>query len=152
MRRIVITVVVMLCAVTVFAQQSAEEQAVWKLEHAYWDYVKSLELEKYKDLWHPNFVGWASSSPQPERKDHITDWIASYTSKELRLKSYELEPAASQVTENVVITHYWLTSLWVDKDGRGEPRTLKVTHTWIRTANGWQIIGGMAAPTTRAGK
>ena len=147
-----IMVAVVLGALTAFAQQSAEEQAVWNLEQAYWRYVSSLDLEKYKELWHPNFVGWPSSSAQPVRKDHITDWIASYTAKGLRLKSYSLEPAASQATENVVVTHYWLTSLWVDKDGRGEPRTVKVTHTWIRTASGWQIIGGMAAPTTRAGK
>lgn len=139
--------VVTLCAVTAVAQkQSAEEQAVWKLEHAYWEYVKSNDLERYKTLWHPNFVGWPSSSTKPARRDHITDWI---TNSELRLKSFTLEPAASQATGNVVIVHYWLTGLWVDKEGRGEPDTLRLTHTWIRTPDGWQIIGGMGAPATK---
>jgi ketosteroid isomerase-like protein len=146
----VATMVFMLYAFTAFAQQqSAEEGAVWRLEHAYWDYVKSLDLENYRKLWHPKFVGWPSSSQKPDRKDHITDWISAYTDKGLRPKSFTLEPAASQATENLVVTHYWLTSVWADKEGRGEPRTVKVTHTWIRTPDGWQIIAGMAAPATR---
>ncbi|MGB7624602.1 MAG: hypothetical protein WBN92_19820, partial [Terriglobia bacterium] len=49
-------------------QQSPEEQAAWKLEQAYWEYVKSVDLEQYRNLWHPGFVGWPSSSPEPVRK------------------------------------------------------------------------------------
>jgi hypothetical protein len=142
---------VVVCVVTAFAQQqSAEEQSVWKLENAYWEYVKSLDLERYRSLWHPSFVGWPSSSAEPVRKDHITDWITAATSKGLRLESYTLEPAASQATGNVVIVHYWLTEFWADKQGRGEPDTIKITHTWIRNPDGWQIIGGMAAAATKA--
>ncbi len=146
---VVISLVVLYAITGLPQQQSAEERVVWKLEYAYWDYVKSLDLESYRKLWHPNFVGWPSSSPQPERKNHITDWITAYTDKGLRLKSFTLEPAASQATENVVVTHYWLTAVWADKEGHGEPNTIKITHTWIRSPNGWQIIGGMAAATTR---
>lgn len=136
---------------TAFAQQqTATEQAAWKLENAYWEYVKALDLENYKKLWHANFVGWPSSSLKPDRKDHITDWIAAYQAKGLHLESYSLEPAASQATENVVVVHYWPTSRWVDKDGNGEPQTVKVTHTWIKTPTGLQIITGMAAPATKA--
>jgi hypothetical protein len=142
--------VLMFVAKTAMAQQqSPEEQAAWKLEQSYWEYVKSVDLEQYRNLWHPSFVGWPSSSPEPVRKDHITDWITASTDKGLRLKSFTLERAASQATENVVVTHYWLTFLWADKEGHGEPQTIKVTHTWIRTPKGWQIIGGMAAPATK---
>ena len=145
-RNILIVSVVVLCAGVVFSQQSADEQAVWRLEAAYWSYVKAVDLDKYRDLWHPSFVGWPSSSSQPVRKDHITDWITSYTKNDLRMQWYSLEPAASQATGNLVVTHYWLTSRWADKDGHGEPSTIRVTHTWIRTTDGWQIIAGMAAP------
>ncbi|HKH98867.1 MAG TPA: nuclear transport factor 2 family protein [Candidatus Sulfotelmatobacter sp.] len=145
-------VVLVLCASAGFAQQSTEEQAVWKLEHSYWEYVKALDLKGYLELWHPNFVGWPSVSAQPQRKNHITDWITANTSKGLHLKSYSLEPAASQVTGNIVVVHYWLTSVWADKDGRGEPHTLRVTHTWIKDEKGWQIIGGMSSPELAASK
>ncbi|HXZ78998.1 MAG TPA: nuclear transport factor 2 family protein [Terriglobales bacterium] len=127
-------------------QQSPDEQAVWKLEQAYWNYVKALDLDSYRNLWHPNFLGWPLSSSKPVKKDHITDWISLYTAKGLRLKSFTLTPAASQAVENLIITHYWLTSLWADNLGHGEPQTLRITHTWIRTSGGWQIVAGMSAP------
>lgn len=129
------------------AQQSENEQQVWKLENAYWQYVKALDLEHYRALWHPNFVGWPDSSSQPAHKDHITDWITSVSDKGGRMQWYSLQPAASQATENIVVTHYWITSFWVDKDGHGEPSTSRITHTWIKTPTGWQIISGMSAVT-----
>jgi hypothetical protein len=152
MKRVWVVVVLILNACAAFAGQSAEEKAVWKLEHSYWEYVRALDLENYRNLWHPNFVGWPSSSAKPARKDHITDWITDSTKKGLHLKAYTLEPAASQATENVVVTHYWLSEHWVDKGGQGKSDTIKLTHTWIRTPGGWQIIGGMAAPVTKARK
>jgi hypothetical protein len=131
-----------------FAGDTANEKAVWKLEHAYWTYVKAGDLESYRNLWHPDFVGWPMSSARPAHKDHITDWITKSTGKGLHLESYKLEPAASQATENIVVTHYWITDHWVDKNGAGKPETARITHTWIRTPGGWQIIGGMSSPET----
>ncbi|MGD0740321.1 MAG: nuclear transport factor 2 family protein [Terracidiphilus sp.] len=141
--------VILLTAISVAtpacAQQSDNEKAVWKLETAYWEDVKALDLDGYKKLWHENFVGWPYSSSQPVRKDHITDWIKARTDKGATMVWYELEPADSRATENVVVTEYWLTSLWADKAGHGEPLTQRVTHTWIKTASGWEIIAGMSA-------
>lgn len=136
------------------AQQpaSANEQAVWKLETAYWNYVKAADLDGYRTLWHKDFVGWPSSSAQPARKDHITDWITASTDKGVRLQWYSIEPAASQATENIVVTHYWVTAFWADKAGKGEaPETTRITHTWIKTTTGggWQIVGGMSCPSAK---
>ena len=49
--------------------------------------VKANDLEKYRALWHENFVGWPFVSPAPVRKDHITDWITSNTSNGIKLQS-----------------------------------------------------------------
>ena len=87
--------VLTLVALTSFAQQSPDEQTVWKLEHSYWEYVKAQDVAGYKSLWQENFVGWPSFSPQPLRKDQVADWLISYQAKGLRLKFYSLEPAAS---------------------------------------------------------
>lgn len=143
---IVVVPLIVMWALVASAEQSIDEQAVWKLESAYWNYVKSVDLDKYRDLWHANFVGWPSSSAQPARKDHITDWITSYTKKGQRLQWYHLEQAASQATENIIVVHYWLTHFWADSAGNGEPSTIRLTHTWIKTGGGWKIISGMAAP------
>jgi hypothetical protein len=128
------------------AQQSENEKAVWKLENSYWEYVKTHDLDSYKNLWHENFVGWPSVLSQPVRKDHITDWISAHTVRGSKLAWFSLEPAASQATENLVVTHYWVTTRWVDRSGQGEPSAMRVTHTWIKTPTGWQIISGMSAP------
>jgi ketosteroid isomerase-like protein len=127
------------------AQQSADEKAIWKLEHSYWEYVKANDLKSYLELWHSNFVGWPYVSAQPQGKDHITDWITANTDKGRLLKSYSLESAASHKTGDVIMVYYWVTATWADKDGNGEPNTLRVTHTWIKGDKGWQIVGGMSA-------
>ena len=151
-KRMLPLVLVGLCAaLPAVGQQSANEQAVWKLETAYWNYVKSADLDGYRSLWHRDFVGWPSSSAQPARKDHITDWITASTDKGIRLQWYSIQPAASQATENIVITHYWVTSFWADKAGHGDPpETNRITHTWIKTGDGWQILGGMSNPPIHA--
>jgi hypothetical protein len=141
-----------LCAGITFAQQSSndslDETAVWKLEYSYWDDVKSLDLVSYRALWHADFIGWPFVSPTPLHKDHVTDWIDHYTAKGLHLRSYSLRPAASHATGNIVVTYYWLTATWQDKNGHGEPQTSRITHTWLKTPatpTGWQILGGMSA-------
>jgi ketosteroid isomerase-like protein len=146
LRRIVILFsVALFAAVSGFSQQSDHEKAVWKLESSYWDDVKALDLDSYRALWHENFVGWPYSNSQPARKDHITDWIKAHTDTGETLAWFELKQADSRATENLVVTEYWLTSLWADKAGHGDPITQRVTHTWIKTANGWEIIAGMSA-------
>jgi len=139
-------------AVPVFAEQSKEEQEAWKLESDYWKYVQDADLEKYKSLWHPNFVGWPYVSGVPVRKDKITDWITERTNNNEHLQWYHIEQAASQHTENVVVTHYWIVFFWANKDGNGEPSTARITHTWIKTPTGWQIIGGMSSPSSASTK
>ena len=132
-------------AVPARAQQSENEKAVWKLETTYWEDVKALDLENYKTLWHDNVIGWPYVNSQPARKDHIADWIANATDKGLSLQWFSIHQADSQSTGDVVVTHFWLTARWVDKAGHGEPATQRITHTWIKTDKGWQIIGGMSA-------
>jgi len=137
-----------------FAQDSAKQEAqVWNLEKAYWEYVKTNDLEKYRALWHEDFLGWPFVSSAPLRKDHITDWITSNTSKGVRLQSYSIERLAIHVTGNVAIDHYRIKATWANNEG-AEVRTdaFRITHTWIRTHDNWQIIGGMSAPVNSEGK
>ena len=145
MQRMCIALLLTLCAGIAVAQESTDETAVWKLEQSYWNSVKTLDLVSYRALWHPDFLGWPYSSPAPQHKDHITDWIDQYTAKGLRLRSYSVRPAGSHATRDIVVTYYWLTATWEDKNGHGDPETSRITHTWLRTPTGWQIFGGMSA-------
>lgn len=125
---------------------SANENTVWDLEHTYWRYVEANDLVAYRTLWNENFLGWPWISAAPVGKHHITDWITSHTSKGLTFKLLEFKPAAIQATgEGVVVTCYWETDKWADQNGAGEVHTSRIFHTWIKTGNDWQIIGGMSA-------
>jgi ketosteroid isomerase-like protein len=146
-----------LLLVVVMAQfgQSATnyEAQVWNLEKAYWEYVKANELEKYRTLWHEDFLGWPLVSPSPIGKEHITDWITANTAKGLKLRSYTIEQLAIHVTGDVAINHYRIKTNWATNEtAKVQTDALRITHTWIRTHGTWQIIGGMSAPVNAEGK
>ena len=147
-----ILVVVLLTASLFAAPPASDREQLWSLEKAYWQYVQANDLQKYRALWHPDFLGWPYVSPEPLRKDHITDWITAHTSKGESLHSYELEPLIAQVTGDVATTTYRMRMSWTGKDGAGKPSTIRVIHTWARGPGGrWQIISGMSAPTDAQG-
>lgn len=147
-----IIVVVLLAPAMFAAPPSASADKVWSLEKAYWEYVRANDLEKYRTLWHSDFLGWPSVSPEPLRKDHITDWITVHTSKGERLKSYDLERLTTQVTNNFATTTYRVRLTWTDKSGADQTSTVRIIHTWVQNPGGrWQIISGMSAPTNTEG-
>lgn len=136
------------------AENSAKDEAqVWGLEKTYWEYVKANDLERYRTLWHENFLGWPFVSPAPLRKGHITDWITSNTSKGIKLRSYSIEQLAVQVTGDIATNYYRINFTWAN-DGGSEVRTdrMRIAHTWIRTHGTWQIIGGMSSPVNAEGQ
>jgi ketosteroid isomerase-like protein len=127
-------------------EAGGDEETIWSPERAYWRYVENNDLASYSDLWHENFLGWPAISSAPVRKDHITEWITSATSKGLAFKPGEFKPGAIQVSGNVAFACYWITFRWVDTRGTGEAHTLHITHAWLRTGKQWRIIGGMSMP------
>ena len=127
------------------SQATSVEQTVWNLERDYWRYVQENDLKDYTELWHKDFLGWPSVSVVPVGKDHITDWIISQTSQGLTFKSGEFKPAKMRVTGDVAMAYYWMTFRWVDRDGKGDEHTIRVTHTWVRDGKSWQILGGMSS-------
>src|SRR5215831_14257598 len=154
-RHMLRTIVLFLAlASSAFGQTSAnEETQIWQLEKAYWEYVKANDLEKYRALWHENFAGWPFVSPTPVRKDHITDWITSNTSKGINLQSYSIDQLAIQVTDDVAMDYYRIKATWANSAG-AEVKTdrIRVTHTWLRTHGNWQIVGGMSSPVNAEGQ
>jgi ketosteroid isomerase-like protein len=123
------------------------------LEKAYWEYVKANDLEKYRALWHEDFLGWPFVSSAPLGKDHITDWITMNTSKGIKLQSYSIEQLAIQITGDIAVNYYRIKMNWAN-DQESETRTdaMRITHTWTRTHGTWQITGGMSAPVNEKGQ
>ena len=153
MKNLLLSTLLLLLAMPALAQKpSADVEIVWSLEEAYWKDVKANDLEHYRALWHPNFLGWPSISPVPLRKAQITKWITDHTGKGESLKSYELDRLILQQTNDLVTTTYRVRLVWADKNGAGNPQTTRIIHTWIKGPNGqWEIISGMSAPANAEG-
>ena len=115
--------------------------------------MKANDLDKYRALWHENFLGWPFVNPAPVRKDHITDWITANTSKGISLHSYSIEQLAIQGTGDIATNYYRINFTWANSAGT-EVRTdrMRITHTWIRTHGTWQIVGGMSSPVNATGQ
>ena len=122
----------------------AQQDEVWTMEENYWRYVKAGDVEKYLTLWHDEFVGWPCSASQPSRKTNIGDWVREIRDEQVQV-TYELRREAIQYFGNVAVAHYSTPIVRGYPDGRitGEGRLLKFTHTWMKSGDRWQIIGGM---------
>lgn len=154
-RRMLKTIALFLAfAATAFAQTPVNDEIqVWQLEKAYWEYVKANDLEKYRALWHENFVGWPFVSPAPVRKDQITDWITSNTSKGITFQSYSIEQLAIQVTGDLAMDYYRIKATWANStDAEVRTDRIRISHAWIRTHGTWQIIGGMSSAVNATGQ
>ncbi len=127
------------------AQQTSQEAAVWKLETAYWEYVKAGDMNTFLTLWHPDFVGWPALADKPRRKDSIAATYTALYARGEHLGSYTIKRADSQRTGNLVVTHYWANAVWTDTAGKNQTWNIRVTHTWLQVGRTWQIISGMAA-------
>src|SRR5437667_12590839 len=146
--------ILLLLTSTGFGQGSAKDQLqIWNFEKAYWEYVKANDLESYRALWHDDFLGWPFVSSAPLRKDHITDWITANTSKGVKLQSYSIQQLAIHVTGDVAINHYRIEATRAaSDDSKVRTDVLRITHTWVRAHDTWQILGGISAPVNDKGQ
>lgn len=132
---------------------SSEERQIWNLEKAYWEYLKANDSEKYRALWHEDFVGWPLPDSAPVWKDRVTDWMTDNTSKGVTLQSYSIEQLAISVIGDVAINYYRIKFTWIGpRPNDNAIETSRITHTWVRAGATWQIVGGMSAPVNADGK
>jgi ketosteroid isomerase-like protein len=147
-----LAVTLVLLSSALFAtRQSGNEKAVWSLENSYWQYVKANDMDRYRTLWHSDFLGWPYSDAEPAGKERITVWITAHTGTGETLKSFELEPLKSHATGAYATVAYRVHLTWTDKDGKDHLGALRIIHTWLHEGNKWQIISGMGAPTNADG-
>lgn len=117
---------------------------VWALEDAYWRYVKAGDVDNYRTLWNDSFRGWPCNNEHPATKSTIGDWVREIRDGKIRF-SYSLTREGASSVGGVVVVYYRTPMVWEYADGRVDGRALtrKFTHTWMKVAGTWQIIGGM---------
>lgn len=126
---------------------SKEEQAVWKLEIAYWEHVKNNDIAAYRALWDERFVGWPRFSETPLGKKNIHGWIGQYHSDSSKKLDYELTVGSVRAYGDVVAAHYLVRFFLLSVDTGekiGADRVSRITHTWQRRGDTWQIVSGMS--------
>ena len=135
-------------ALAMTGEMTADEAAVWQLEEAYWQYVETNDQNAYRTLWDERFVGWPGFSPHPLGKANIADWISPLHGDSRRSFSARLQREAVRAFGDVVVAHYLVRDVWRDAS-TGEiieqSAPYRITHTWQRHGNTWQIITGMSA-------
>jgi ketosteroid isomerase-like protein len=136
-----------LASVASATELTGDEEAVWKLEEAYWQYVRAGDDDAYKKLWHDDFVGWPCFEWTPTGKDGVGKWVRDIRENRWKL-SYTLKPLAVKSFGQVVVVHYAAEYVYDYGDGTtsGAGTWRKFTHTWMKAGDRWQIIGGMCAP------
>jgi len=134
----------LLCLVNLSTAQdlSPRQKEVWQMEETYWKDLQTTNFTHYMTLWHEDFLGWPSFSPHPVNKDGIADSLPTSMSGVL---SYEFLEKAVRVTGEVGITQYAVKFTRTIPGGQIESRVSRITHTWLKTKNTWQIIGGMSS-------
>ncbi len=121
---------------------SPHQNEVWQMEEAYWKDLQTANYSHYMTLWHEDVLGWPYFSPHPIHKDDIANYLPASKSDVL---SYEFLEKAVTVSGEVGITVYAVRYTVPTPGGQSETRVNRITHTWLKTKNTWQIIGGMSS-------
>ncbi len=145
-RAMVVALFLAALALPFFAQElSLPQKEVWQMEEAYWRDVKAFDEPHYMKLWHENFLGWPRDQKLPVGKAALGEAVHRKFARKGTLE-YEILSKSVAVTGDVGITQYAVKATFVGVDGQNTSYTSRVTHTWLKTKAGWQIIGGMSAP------
>lgn len=116
---------------------SPQASAVWKQEHAYWQATVDQDNAVYQKLWHPAFVGWPCDEKGP------VSGLPPLMAPDAVKRSYVMDEQAAAEAPNLVSTFYHVRERDMLPDGKVEITDYNVTHTWVATPSGWQIISGM---------
>ena len=135
------------------AEESRSVSEVWKLEDAYWNYVKAGDVESYVRLWDEKFIGWPCDEPHPLRKTSIGDWVRKIREGHIKV-DVDLTHEGAEDHGDTVVVYYRFTRVDTYPDGHveGQGKVKKITHTWMRAGDTWQIVGGMCGDLSQAGK
>lgn len=132
-------------------REATPEDEVWSREVAYWGYLKAGEWDLWQDLWHEEVVAWPNDEPGPLNKDGVYQLMAGIVDDvDLQAVELEIRRRSVQVYGDIGVAYYEMHTAIPDGSGGTRPLRRRLTHTWLRTKDGWQIIAGMSAPLRNA--
>jgi ketosteroid isomerase-like protein len=145
-RALVLAIFSIALALPLFAQEmSSQQKEVWQMEETYWRDVKGFDEAHYMTLWHKGFLGWPQDQKMPIGKVALGEAVHRKFQRKGTL-DYEFLSKSVAVTGSVGITQYAVKSSFTGTDGHKASFSSRITHTWLKTDEGWKIVGGMSGP------
>lgn len=141
--------ITMLCALSVGVAKAsppasrAEVQAeIWAKEQAIYAGRGRGDLGPYIESVAPDFLSWPPQAPAPVDLAALKASAPSVAGGKEHLSMSFV--ALSLYGDTAVI--YYRTHMTQRADGTPVDQSYEVTHTWVSTADGWRLFGGMARP------
>ena len=130
---------------------SPAEQGVWQRELDQVKFLNSGNLEGFLGLLHPDFLGWSRQNAGPTTKEERRRALATFT-RDGRLGGGSIvrELLAVRLFGDIGMVYYREKDTRLDAAGKRVETSVRTTHTWKRTDEGWKLIGGMSAADTPA--
>jgi len=127
-------------------RESESVDQVWGREDEYGRYAEAGDIDAYRSLFHDKFIGWPCDQAHPKRKAGVGAWVREVRDQKIEVTS-EVTREGAEDFGDVVVVHYRVAEVATYPDGHteGEGEESRITHTWMRTGDTWQIIGGMCA-------
>lgn len=119
------------------ASDSPQSAAVWAQERAYWRATVELDDATYQSLWHHAFVGWPCDEKAP------VSGLPPRMVRDDNKRSYVMDGQSVTEQPGLVATFYHVREKDERPDGKINVSDYDITHTWVRTRQGWKIISGM---------
>ncbi len=124
-----------------------EIASLWGAETDYWNLVRSMDFPGLANILHVDFIGWPNNQPAPMNAAALMNWYRQFP-QILRADSitYTLTQHAASVVRDIGILQCEIDVRATLKNAAPFVVVERVTHTWLKSARGWTLIGGMAAP------
>jgi hypothetical protein len=116
--------------------------AVWAQEARYWSTTLAGDDAGYRALFHDRFTGWPCGRATPGDKSLVAV-RPPVGAPGARPEPPVIDQRTATGGGDTVIVYYRATDRAPQPDGSTNVRVRNFTHTWVRTGQGWRIMGGM---------
>jgi len=123
--------------------QKSDEDRIWALEQAYFEYNRDADYERIAATWHDQFLGWPDAEDEPIDKEEGTRYIRRVFQKPGSF-DFEIERKGIRILGDVAVNYYTVHSTTRDDRGQEQKRHMRIIHAWLKEGGQWRVLGGMS--------
>lgn len=125
------------------AEPDGVEEEIWALEEAYFTNLYAADYDAVLAITHRRFLAWPRAAAQPIDKEGSARFMRQLVSKPASC-TVRIEREGIRVLGDVVLTQYTVNVNFSDTDAAAKTQSSRITHTWVRENDRWQLLGGMS--------